>query len=171
MKHFSPFRFDLVNECLWRKRERGPDERVPLTPKTFAVLRYLVDHAAQLVTHDQLLDEVWPATHVQPQAVMREILNLRRALGGGRSRSATSYITDTFSVRCFIKETFSAEATTRSNSSIECTGPTATSFDRAQSRHRERDQRIDSILWDCYDWSFRQPVADSVTVACAHSSA
>jgi DNA-binding winged helix-turn-helix (wHTH) protein len=75
---FLPFRLDLVNECLWRKRERRPDERVPLTPKTFAVLRYLVDHAGQLVTHDQLLDEVWRATHVQPQAVKREILYLRR---------------------------------------------------------------------------------------------
>ena len=81
MKHFSPFRLDLVNECLWRKRERGPDERVTLTPKAFAVLRYLVEHAGQLVTHDQLLDEVWRATHVQPQAVKREILYLRRALG------------------------------------------------------------------------------------------
>jgi DNA-binding winged helix-turn-helix (wHTH) protein len=50
VKHFSPFRLVLVNECLWRKRERGPDERVPLTPKAFAVLRYLVDHARQLVT-------------------------------------------------------------------------------------------------------------------------
>ena len=81
MKHFPPFRLDLVNECLWRKLERRPDERVPLTPKAFAVLRYLVEHAGQLVTHDQLLDEVWRATHVQPQAVKREILYLRRALG------------------------------------------------------------------------------------------
>jgi DNA-binding winged helix-turn-helix (wHTH) protein len=80
MKHFPPFRLDLVNECLWRKLERRPDERVPLTPKAFAVLRYLVEHAGQLVTHDQLLDEVWRATHVQPQAVKREILYLRRAL-------------------------------------------------------------------------------------------
>ena len=77
MKHFPPFRLDLVNECLWRKLERRPDERVPLTPKAFAVLRYLVEHAGQLVTHDQLLDEVWRATHVQPQAVKREILYLR----------------------------------------------------------------------------------------------
>jgi DNA-binding winged helix-turn-helix (wHTH) protein/tetratricopeptide (TPR) repeat protein len=81
MKHFPPFRLDLVNECLWRKLERRPDERVTLTPKAFAVLRYLVEHAGQLVTHDQLLDEVWRATYVQPQAVKREILYLRRALG------------------------------------------------------------------------------------------
>jgi DNA-binding response OmpR family regulator len=53
MKH-SPISADLVNECLWRKREYRPDERVPLTPKAFAVRRYLVDHAGQLVTHDQL---------------------------------------------------------------------------------------------------------------------
>ena len=33
------------------------------------------------MTDDQFPDEVWRATHVQPQAVKREILYLRRALG------------------------------------------------------------------------------------------
>jgi len=81
MKDFPPFRLDLVNQCLWRHPDRGDDERILLTPKAFAVLRYLVEHAGQLVTHDELLDAVWPNTHIQPQAIKKLILDLRGMLG------------------------------------------------------------------------------------------
>jgi DNA-binding winged helix-turn-helix (wHTH) protein/tetratricopeptide (TPR) repeat protein len=81
MKEFPPFRLDTANQCLWRRDENTKDERILLTPKAFGVLRYLVEHASRLVTHDELLDAVWPATHVQPQAVKKLILDLRGALG------------------------------------------------------------------------------------------
>jgi DNA-binding response OmpR family regulator len=55
---------DLVNQCLWCHRDSGGDDRVLLAPKVFAVLRYLVEHARWLVTRDELLVAVWPATHV-----------------------------------------------------------------------------------------------------------
>ena len=67
MKEFPPFRLDVVNQCLWRHSDRGDDERILLTPKTLRLLRYLVEHARRLVTHDELLDAVWSNTHVQPQ--------------------------------------------------------------------------------------------------------
>ena len=35
---FSPFRLDLSSEQLWRE-----DQTIALRPKTFAVLRYLVE--------------------------------------------------------------------------------------------------------------------------------
>ena len=81
MKDFPPFRLDLVNQCLWHRRTKGDDERILLTPKAFAVLRYLVEHAGQLVTHDELLDAVWPNSHIQPQAIKKLILDLRGVLG------------------------------------------------------------------------------------------
>ena len=56
MKEFPPFRLDTVNQCLWRSGTGGRDERVLLTPKAFAVLRILVDHAGRLVSQDELLD-------------------------------------------------------------------------------------------------------------------
>jgi DNA-binding winged helix-turn-helix (wHTH) protein len=86
MKDFPPFRLDLVNQCLWRHRNKGDDERILLTPKAFAVLRFLVEHAGQLVTHDELLDAVWPKTHIQPQAIKKLILDLRGALGDRASK-------------------------------------------------------------------------------------
>ena len=50
-------------------------------PIPFAVLRYLVEHAGRLVTHDELLNAVWPETYVQPEVLRRYILEIRRALG------------------------------------------------------------------------------------------
>ena len=81
MKEFPPFRLDTVNQCLWRRRTKGADERILLTPKAFAVLHHLVEQAGRLVTHDELLDAVWPNTHIQPQAIKKLVLDLRGALG------------------------------------------------------------------------------------------
>ena len=76
MRSFEPFRLDVENQCLWRG-----DARVPLMPKPFAVLQYLVEHPGRLITHDQLLEAIWPDTYVQPEVLRRYILEIRRALG------------------------------------------------------------------------------------------
>jgi DNA-binding winged helix-turn-helix (wHTH) protein len=76
MWQFEAFRLDVVDQSLYRV-----DERIPLTPKPFAVLQYLVEHAGRLVTQDELLDAIWPETHVQPEVLRRYILEIRRALG------------------------------------------------------------------------------------------
>jgi predicted ATPase/DNA-binding winged helix-turn-helix (wHTH) protein len=81
MKEFPPFRLDSDNQCLWRMGATGRDERILLTPKAFAVLVYLVAHAGQLVTHNELLEAVWAGSVVEAQAVKRNILEVRRALG------------------------------------------------------------------------------------------
>src|SRR5262245_1508950 len=81
MKEFAPFRLDTVNQCLWRCREAQGDERILLTPKAFDVLQYLVDRAGRLVTQAELLDALWPDTHVQPEVLKSQILDVRNALG------------------------------------------------------------------------------------------
>jgi DNA-binding winged helix-turn-helix (wHTH) protein len=81
MQEFPPFRLDTVNQCLWRRRETAHDERLLLPPKAFAVLRYLVEHAGQLVTQEELLEAVWPETHVQPEVLKSRIFEVRSALG------------------------------------------------------------------------------------------
>jgi DNA-binding winged helix-turn-helix (wHTH) protein len=81
MKQFAPFRIDTVNQCLWRRSDKGTEERVLLAPTAFSVLLHLVDHAGRLVTHNELLESVWHGTHIQPQAVKRQILAIRTALG------------------------------------------------------------------------------------------
>ena len=80
MKEFPPFRLDPGNQCLWRRTGVGDDERIRLTPKAFAVLQYLVEHAGRLVTHDELLEAVWRETYVQPEVLKSHIFDVRRAL-------------------------------------------------------------------------------------------
>lgn len=81
MTPFHPFRLDTINECLWRKSDAGGEERILLPPKAYGVLRYLVERAGRLVTQNELLDAVWPDTHIQPEGLKAQILHLRRVLG------------------------------------------------------------------------------------------
>src|SRR5215475_11787332 len=76
MKAFQTFRLDPANQCLWRG-----EHRVPLTPKAFDVLRYLVEHPGRLVTQDELLEALWPETYVNPELIKKYILGIRKALG------------------------------------------------------------------------------------------
>jgi predicted ATPase/DNA-binding winged helix-turn-helix (wHTH) protein len=76
MRQFACFQLDTQNECLWRN-----GDRIPLTPKPFAVLRYLVENPQRLVTHDELLEALWPETYVQPQVLRTYVLELRKLLG------------------------------------------------------------------------------------------
>jgi predicted ATPase len=81
LKEFRPFRLDTCNQCLWRIGKMESDERIPVTPKAFAVLEYLVEHAGSLVTQEELLERVWRDRMVEPQAVKKRILDVRNALG------------------------------------------------------------------------------------------
>jgi predicted ATPase len=76
MRQFGTFRLDLRNECVW-----SGDEQLTLTPRPFSVLRYLVENPQRLVTHDELLEALWPETYVQPQVLRTYILELRKLLG------------------------------------------------------------------------------------------
>jgi DNA-binding winged helix-turn-helix (wHTH) protein len=66
---------------LWRRKDSGDEERILLRPKSYAVLRYLVERAGRLVTEDELLEAVWPNVYVQPQAVKSHLFDVRRVLG------------------------------------------------------------------------------------------
>ncbi len=73
---FPPFRLDPGNEQLWRE-----NQLVPLRPKTFAVLRFLVEHAGQLLTKEELLKGVWSDTRVDEGILKGYIRDLRHILG------------------------------------------------------------------------------------------
>jgi len=84
---FPPFRLDTVNQCLWRRKDGNDDECVSLPPKTYAVLRYLVEHAGQLVTQTELLEALWPDIFVQPEVLKSHILDVRSTLGDSARNS------------------------------------------------------------------------------------
>lgn len=73
---FGPFRIDLRTEQVWHGTEA-----VHLRPKSFAVLRCLIEQAGFLVSKDLLLQAVWPETVGSEAALTICIGELRRALG------------------------------------------------------------------------------------------
>lgn len=81
MKEFPPFALDTVNQCLWRHDDDAGRQPVVLAPKAFALLQYLVEHPGRLVTHNELLEALWPQTFVQPDVLKSHILQIRTALG------------------------------------------------------------------------------------------
>lgn len=76
MKSFKTFRLDTANHLLWRN-----GDRVPVPPKGFDVLAYLVDRAGQVVTQDEILEALWPETYVNPEVLRKYILEIRKTLG------------------------------------------------------------------------------------------
>jgi TolB-like protein/DNA-binding winged helix-turn-helix (wHTH) protein/Tfp pilus assembly protein PilF len=75
MKSFKGFRLDTANHHLWCN-----GERVPVAPKGFDVLAYLVEHAGQVATQDEILEALWPETHVNPEVLRKYIQEIRKAL-------------------------------------------------------------------------------------------
>src|SRR5438552_1661683 len=73
---FGPYRLDRASGRLLRG-----GTNVPLRRKTFAVLEYLATRPGRLIAKHELLDAVWPATHVTPSVLAGCIRELRQALG------------------------------------------------------------------------------------------
>jgi TolB-like protein/DNA-binding winged helix-turn-helix (wHTH) protein/Flp pilus assembly protein TadD len=76
MKLFKTFRLDTANHLLW-----CDGNRVPMAPKAFDVLAYLVEHAGRLVTQDEILEALWSETYVNPEVLRKYILEVRKTLG------------------------------------------------------------------------------------------
>jgi DNA-binding winged helix-turn-helix (wHTH) protein/predicted ATPase len=72
---FPPFRLDLRNEQLF-----DGGHPVPLRPKTYAVLRFLIERRGQLVTKNEIMDAVWPATAVSDSVLKVCVREIREAL-------------------------------------------------------------------------------------------
>src|SRR5215467_308046 len=73
--NFGPFCLDFAAECLWKG-----SRAIKLRPKAFAVLDYLVSRPAQLVTKEELLNEVWAGTFVGEAVLKVAIRQIREAL-------------------------------------------------------------------------------------------
>jgi DNA-binding winged helix-turn-helix (wHTH) protein/Flp pilus assembly protein TadD len=64
-----------------RYRVQRDEQPVDLTPKLLDLLLFLVEHAAALVTKEQLLDALWPDANVTENALAQAMSELRDALG------------------------------------------------------------------------------------------
>jgi len=73
---FGEFQIEALARVLRRE-----DEVLPLTRRAFDVLLYLVQNSGRILTHDELLKNVWPDTFVDENSLAQSISALRRALG------------------------------------------------------------------------------------------
>jgi DNA-binding winged helix-turn-helix (wHTH) protein len=73
---FDNFTLDLRRGCL-----RGAEGEIELRPKSFEVLRYLVENAGRLVPKDELIKAVWPSVIVTDESLARCVSDVRLALG------------------------------------------------------------------------------------------
>ena len=71
---FGDFRVDTVKRLLL-----GRDgEAIPLTPKVFDALLYLLEHQGAVLDKDELMRALWPHTVVEENNLNQSISALRR---------------------------------------------------------------------------------------------
>jgi adenylate cyclase len=78
---FDRYVLDLSRGCLLLN-----GNEIRLRPKTFAVLRFLVENAGRLVTKDEIFAAVWPNLAVTDDTLVQSIGELRRELKEDGSR-------------------------------------------------------------------------------------
>jgi DNA-binding winged helix-turn-helix (wHTH) protein/tetratricopeptide (TPR) repeat protein len=77
---FGDFRLDAAKRLLLK---RG-GEAVPLTPKVFDTLLYLIEERGTVLTKDELMAAIWPDTVVEENNLGQNISKLRGVLGESR---------------------------------------------------------------------------------------
>src|SRR3954464_2782711 len=73
---FGEFRLDPANHVLSR-RDGTP---VPLTPRAFDTLLFLVQHHGTVLDKERLMEAVWPDSIVEENNLSQHISTLRRVL-------------------------------------------------------------------------------------------
>jgi DNA-binding winged helix-turn-helix (wHTH) protein/tetratricopeptide (TPR) repeat protein len=71
-----------------RRELRRNGELVPLEPKVFALLLYLIEQRHRAVDKDEIQDAVWTGTIVSETALTRAIMKARRAVGDSADTQA-----------------------------------------------------------------------------------
>src|SRR5579859_4540154 len=73
---FDDYTLDIAQGCL-----RTANREVDLRPKSFEVLRCLVENAGRLVTKDELIKAVWPNVIVTDESLTQCVSEVRQAIG------------------------------------------------------------------------------------------
>ena len=74
---FGDFRLDVEERQLLRRDGTA----VPLTPRVFDTLRYMVEHSGRVLDKEVLMEAVWPDAIVEENNLAQNISTLRRVFG------------------------------------------------------------------------------------------
>src|SRR5258707_3426716 len=72
---FDEFALDLTRGCL----QHGPNE-IRLRPKSFEVLKYLVENSGRLINKDELINAIWVDASVTDSSLVQCLKDIRHAL-------------------------------------------------------------------------------------------
>ncbi len=75
------YRFEGVEVDAGRACVIRDGEELPLRPRPFAVLLYLIENPQRVVTKDELIERVWEGTAVSDDALVKCVGDIRKALG------------------------------------------------------------------------------------------
>src|SRR5262249_6524826 len=78
MFRFEGYTLDIACSAL-----RSADRDLQLRPKSFEVLRYLLENAERIVTKEELMRAIWPNVIVTDQVLAHCVSELRQAIGDG----------------------------------------------------------------------------------------
>src|SRR5262249_38442326 len=79
MFQFEGYTLDIARHSL-----RAADREVALRPKSFELLRYLVENPDRLVTKEELLKAIWPNAVVTDESLTQCVREVRHAIGDSK---------------------------------------------------------------------------------------
>ena len=77
VRRFDRFTLDPMRGALLS----ADGKEIPLRPKSFALLRLLVENAGQLLDHATIMHAVWPDVTVTDESIVQCVRDVRKALG------------------------------------------------------------------------------------------
>ena len=81
---FEGFRLDRRTHTLFRRDEAGAFVPIAIGSRALEVLDLLLERAGELVSRDEFMATVWPATAVEDTNLNMQVAALRRVLDDGR---------------------------------------------------------------------------------------
>ena len=78
---FGIFRIDVTERVLFNEKDA-----VPLTPKAFDLLLFLVENSGHVLDKEELMKQVWPDSFVEENNLAQNISTLRKVLGTGGAK-------------------------------------------------------------------------------------
>ena len=72
---FDEFTLDLTRGSLLRQTEE-----IKLRPKSFEVLKFLVENGGRLISKDEIIENVWTGTAVTDDSLVQCLKDIRNAL-------------------------------------------------------------------------------------------
>jgi DNA-binding winged helix-turn-helix (wHTH) protein/tetratricopeptide (TPR) repeat protein len=75
------YRFGNVEIHLATRRVQVDGQHCPLEPKTFELLKFLVENRGRAVSKEEIVAAVWPGTFVTDNSLTRAVTKIRKALG------------------------------------------------------------------------------------------